>query len=138
MTQATDATGIREKTQERYWEPPQLIDKIVSIPPKLVCPACQTESLPQAFFCYYCGRPLQAEKAHFFEAHTRLVLGRRVMAFLIGALAFVLIAWMLPTLASDWFMDWQRAHFWKTEWLLASVLTLLVAILIELLELRRR
>ncbi len=138
MAQVTETTGVREKTQERYWEAPQVEDKIVSVPPKLVCPACQSESLPQAFFCYYCGRPLHAERAQFFESHTRLVLGRRVMAFLVGALALVLIAWAVPALASDWFMDWQRAHFWKTEWLMASVLTLLVAVLIELLELRRR
>ncbi len=138
MAQVTETSGVREKTQERYWEEPQVVDKIVSVPPKLVCPSCQTESLPQAYFCYYCGRALQAERAQFFEAHTRLVLGRRVMAFLVGALAFVLIAWAVPALASDWFMDYQRAHFWKTEWLLASVLTVLVALLIELLELRRR
>ncbi len=138
MAQVTETTGIREKTQERYWEAPQPVDKIVSVPPKLVCPSCQTESLPQAYFCYYCGMPLQAARAQFFEARTKLVLGRRVMAFLMGALGFVLIAWAVPALASDWFMDYQRAHFWKTEWLLASVLTLLVALLIELLEFRRR
>lgn len=132
----------REITQE-YWRPAQ--------PPKIEftgiaepgCDTCGTQFAPGARFCHVCGASREPEFqdgriARFANALDFTSIRQRLgLSTASLVLAFVAAGCVLATLLIGFIYDastlveWQAVQTWRIEWMLASLVALVAAVLFK-------
>lgn len=138
---------MKRESAEEYWRPaPSTGSAFPTHSPRVredeaSCVLCSTPYAIGARFCHFCGlsRESAQEKQHPFKhrfdlaaLRTRfdlstasLVLG---LAAILFAIATVMVGWVYNT---STLAEWQAVQTWRVEWLLATLVALLAAVLFK-------
>lgn len=141
--------AVRNPTQE-YWRPAQAPrTSMNALAAEAVCATCGTEYALGARFCHVCGserEPQMGMGGHNsspFVTHLQRVLDieniRRAVGLSIASLCFFVIgcACVLGAIlvgmvySATTVLDWQAVQVWRMEWMLASIVAFVMAIVLK-------
>jgi len=135
-----------EELSQEYWRPSQPIGnqpRGFHTSDEAFCHICGTPYAAGARFCHLCGlgreADLQTEKSkltmewlNLDAVRTQFGLSSLSVAFALAAAFFMLATVMTGLVYSvSTVSDWQAVQTWRIEWLLATVVALLAAMLFK-------
>jgi len=131
------------ETRQEFWRPAQEQLHANPVAPTQMCAQCGADYVLGSRFCHVCGAgrnestrergsSVQEKLAFLTRIPDALKLSiASTVLFAMGAFCAIAAIAVGFIYSATTLVDWQAVQFWRMEWMLGSIITMLAAILLK-------